>query len=169
MSFPGATPEQKRIQYLQQTRILIWLALCFVVFFYGFITYQNQENYRTDLSMQAREDIDKALGYKSTNNNSLMLSFSVGALLMAVLSFALPILAKKQIWVHARLNKITRIELESRLLIPYILAWALSESVAIFGFFVSYTSYVFNYYLPFGVAALVLMFIHRPQITEPQI
>lgn len=55
-----------------------------------------------------------------------------------------------------------------RFMANYITAWAMAESVAIFGLVLSFLSQQASFYFPFGVAALVLLAFQRPQVDQWQ-
>ncbi len=156
--------EDSGLKAIQKTRYVIWGSVVFIVFVHGFIAYQQQEYYRSSYSAQALDEINRVLNRNEASSTSTL--YIVLAVFLAILSFVIPYYARKQIWDQARASKMKLLDLESRLLVPYVLAWAFSALISICGSSFSKSYHVFVYYVPFAFLTLLLLFFHRPKPVQ---
>ena len=133
----------------QQSDYIVWGALLATIVVYGFVCSK---------AAQAPAGFVK----DSQMVNTLQMVFGAISLVEAAL---IPVI--KRMFLGDFLKEIGKGHPETpdfleKTFIPQVIGWAICESIAIFGFVLAVIARDFNLYLPFGVAAFLLILYHRP-------
>lgn len=158
----------KNPEDLKKNFWVIWGALLFSVFIHMFLAYQNVKQTQENPSYQAQQAIEEAIGQplQPKNKSNFIIFFSL-SLVAAAASFLLKKLFHTSILKNPNLSSMTAVQYFSRLFPGYVVSWALSESTAIFGLILTFSTKNFSNMLPFAALAIVLLIIHRPNLKWP--
>ena len=124
------------------TQKIIWLAMQASVIIYAGVGYMRMS--------QASET--------SEFNVIFVSALAVISLMLAGTTFALKKKMYKAAGIepgHGKLNP-------QKSIIPNIIAWGLSESIAVFGLVLTFTEKNFQIGVPFSCASIFLIFLHKP-------
>ena len=113
------------------------------IFIYGFLLF-------------SQPGMNKEIG--NFELDSMGMNLAVMAVVMAVLSFVVPKFLKRNM-----VSKPGGQSPRQAQFVAGVVSWALSESVAIYGFIIANSSKNFGLFVPFAAGALALLFVHRPK------
>lgn len=128
---------------------IVWGSLLASVFIYGIVGY-----------------VVTAEPSEALNSEIVPTLFPILALLSVMILPLILFFRKMMLYGPLENGAIETIEqLRTRAFTPYMVSWALSESVAIYGFLLTFLSYNMDYYFGFTAWSIVLFAIFRPNMA----
>lgn len=151
----GGTSDQA-IQTQVKMAQLVFFALCASIFMYGLVVFQKPQTSSASLGDVFSDPIAQPL---------ILMSF-----VTLFLSRVIPKIILKQ-----ALSRVTRpqdgtpvpaVKVFGPWFTYKIIQWALSESIALFGFVLAFMKYGWIIFIPFAAVSLALMLMSRPRADE---